>query len=254
MAHRYAVYLTPDPEHPLWSAGGAWLGRDPSLPSSAMDRPPAGRRQPWYYGFHATLKAPMRLAPGLREEAWIGAVQALAADWAAFECPALQVSRLGTNLALRPTEPVSVDHPLWRLARACVTELDGWRAPLSEAELRHRLAKTVLDTEQQDLLARWGYPHVLHRWHWHFTLTDRCDDPALLGHGQREAQAHFAQALAEPMCATALTVFVEEAPGVPLRLIHRAPLLGAASPDAGPLELQKSRRPGRQNPGATVLV
>lgn len=254
MAHRYAVYLTPDPEHLLWSAGCAWLGRDPFSAATEVSGPPAGRRQPWRYGFHATLKAPMRLAPGLREDDWLEALQAFAAERQPFDCPPLQVSRLGATLALRPREPVQPAHPLWDLARACVTDLDVWRAPLCEAELMHRRAKTVLDDEQMDLLALWGYPHVLHRWHWHFTLSDQARDFAELARWHEAADSHFAEALTEPLRATALSVFVEDAPGRPLRAIQRFGLGDASCLSGPPLEVQKGRPEHQCDPGATVLV
>lgn len=241
MAHRYAVYLTPDPAHPLWRAGCEWLGRHPFEPHAPGQEPPAGRRQPSRYGFHATLKAPMRLAPGLTESDWLRAVQALADAWGPFECPALTVSRLGDSLALRPEAPVGSDHALWRLARDCVTDLDLWRAPLSQSEWLYRCAKTVLDEEQRALLMRWGYPHVLHRWHWHFTLTDRAPDRDQLAIWHHEAQQHFAQALAQPMRVTALNVFVEEAPGEPLTALRRFELPVRPPLDGSPLEVQNPR-------------
>ena len=60
---RYAVYWTPPADHPLWRAGCDWLGRDAER--AQVDRPGEGpealTRAPRRYGFHATLKAPMRL-------------------------------------------------------------------------------------------------------------------------------------------------------------------------------------------------
>ncbi len=254
MAPRYAVYLTPDPAHPLWSAGCEWLGRHPFETEGGAPIPPVGRSQPGRYGFHATLKAPMRLAPGLKVEDWLQAVQALADTWEPFDCPALRVSRLGDSLALRPEEPVSPDHPLWRLARACVTDLDAWRAPLSESEWAYRCAKTSLDDEQRALLLRWGYPHVLHRWHWHFTLTDRASDRAQLAIWQQVAQRHFAHALDTPMRATALSVFVEESPGQPLQAVQRFVLRPRSSVDTPTLEVQNPwQRAGTAPVGAVPV-
>ena len=61
---RYAVYLTPPDGSGLLRAAEAWLGRSaygrptgpPAAPDAAMASVPAR------YGFHATMRAPFRLA------------------------------------------------------------------------------------------------------------------------------------------------------------------------------------------------
>ena len=72
LAPRYAVYWMPEPGHPLWAAGCTWLGRDGGAGGAGGG--PARRHvaSPWRYGFHATLKAPLRFAPGVRENDWSG--------------------------------------------------------------------------------------------------------------------------------------------------------------------------------------
>ena len=65
---RLGLYYCPRRDDPLFMAGAAWLGRDPE--SGAMVAQPdiAGIQEVTAeargYGFHATLKPPMRLAPG----------------------------------------------------------------------------------------------------------------------------------------------------------------------------------------------
>ncbi|MEI7447890.1 MAG: DUF1045 domain-containing protein, partial [Burkholderiales bacterium] len=138
-APRYAAYWLPATTHPLWAAGCAWLGRDPrdGGPGSGPARPWASA--PWRYGFHATLKAPCRLASGATESGWLDAVGAVAARHAAFELPALRVATLDDFLALRPVADPPADHPLRRLADDCVAGLDALRAPPEAAELARRL-------------------------------------------------------------------------------------------------------------------
>ena len=65
---RVAVYYAPEPDDPLWAAGNRWLGRDPDT-GATLQRPdaidiPNLTDEPAGYGLHATLKPPMRLAPG----------------------------------------------------------------------------------------------------------------------------------------------------------------------------------------------
>lgn len=215
---RYAVYFTPPPEHPLWRAGCDWLQRDATtdvVPTAT--RPHIG--EPRRYGFHATLKPPMRLAPGRDEASLLDAIARLADDTPRFGMPALSVQWLSDFLALRPVEEFGRRHPLHRLADRCVIELDAWRAPPSAEELQRRLAKP-LDTTSRVLLMQYGYPHVLDGWRFHMTLTDARAPEEL----ERAARTQFADALSVPLGFDALSLFVEDAPGTPLRLQQRFPL------------------------------
>ncbi|MCK6433251.1 MAG: DUF1045 domain-containing protein [Burkholderiaceae bacterium] len=218
---RLAVYWVPAPDHPLWVAGCQWLGRDPHVGDAPEQRPPAYARDPWRYGFHATLKAPMALRPGCSEERFLSAVAALAARHRDFALPPLQANWLAGFLALRPSSAPAPGHPLRRLADACVTELDDCRAPmdLTEIERRGSALPPAHHDEQLALLRRWGYPHVLGHWRFHLTLSDRdpADAPALLA----RARTHFARALEQPLRAHAIAVWREDAPGAPLRLLER---------------------------------
>jgi hypothetical protein len=220
---RYAVYYSPAPAHPLWRAGCAWLGRDPT--TDDMPPAPAHRREPWRYGFHATLKAPMRLREGAAEADLLQALATLAQRLQPFAMPALRVRPLHDFLALRPTEPPVATHPLRELADACVRELDALRALPTAAELE-RAARRPLSPRQQAQLASVGYPHVFDDWRFHMTLSDalaaaQADTLAGL---QREAEQHFAAALAVPLACDALSLFVEAAPGQPFRLQRRIAL------------------------------
>lgn len=220
---RYAVYYAPPPSHVLWHAGCDWLQRDPTA-DEARHPTRAHVGAPWRYGFHATLKAPLRLAPGCSEAGLCDAVARLAQRTPRFEMPALSVQWLADFLALQPQAPLPATHPLRRLADACVTELDAWRAEPSPDELSRRLA-TPMSAEQRALLQRHGYPHVLGHWRFHMTLTDPLPpDAALRAELQQAAQHHFASALRQPLDCDALSVFVEPAPGQPFRLLHRYPL------------------------------
>lgn len=220
---RCAVYWAPEIDHPLWQAGCDWLGRDPAR-DEAIGTPHEATDAPRRYGFHATLKAPFTPA-GDRGD-FEQALGALAATLPRFAMPPLHVDWLSDFLALRPAVPIAPEHPLRHLADTCVRELDTWRAPLSEAELQRRLANGALDDVQQALLRRFGYPHVLDRWRFHMTLTDSvpAGSRALRERLQRDAQAHFAAALAQPLHCESLSLFVEPAPDAPFRLARRFPL------------------------------
>jgi len=218
-APRYAVYFTPPPAHALWRAGCEWLGRDPAQASPGPLQSWVG--EPWRYGFHATLKPPMHLTEGRNETALHDALAQLARRFTRFSMPALAVAPLSGFLALQPIGPVHAEHALRRLADACVVELEPWRAPVAAEKLARR-DNGRLDDVQRLHLQRYGYPHVLSSWRFHMTLTNTLgDDAALMARAEREARAHFAPALAEPLDCEAISLFVEPGPGEPLLLTHR---------------------------------
>lgn len=210
MTARHAVYWVPDAAHPLWDAGVAWLDRGPHRASA--------RR----YGFHATVKAPMRLnAPPERFAEALGAV---AAAHRPVPLPAFAVGWLRGFLALLPAAPRPAGFDA--LATDCVQALDRFRVPHDAAERDRRAAG--LDAEQVQLLDTWGYPHLFHRWTMHLTLSDEIDDPALRVALHAEASAWFADALAVPPGAGELAWCVEAAPGAPFQLQRRFRIGGAA--------------------------
>lgn len=208
---RYAVYFVPEDDHPLGQAGESWL---------VAGRP--WTEAPRRYGFHATLKAPMGLARGVDEARLCERLGALVAGRRGFAMPALQVAWLGAFLALRPVEPLAPGHPLQQLADACVTGLDDLRAPLTPQELARRRPE-ALGPRQRELLAAYGYPHVLEAWHFHMTLSDPL---AGLDNAQAHAVAdaarqHFGAALRQPLHCRQVALCIEPEPGGPFRLHRR---------------------------------
>jgi hypothetical protein len=225
---RYAVYWLPEATHPLWARGCEWLGRDPRSGawSGQLLRPHTA--MPASYGFHATLKAPIRLAPRCTLEGLLRAVAAIAARHAVFPMPALRVSSLGRFIALRAAAPVDASHPLRELARDCVVALDPMRRPASAAELTRRRA-AGLTAEAEARLARWGYPQVLEAWEFHMTLSEAWGNPQDPGAEAMSAAAqhHFADALSLPLECRSIWVCEQAAPDSPFQPRWRFPLLGS---------------------------
>jgi hypothetical protein len=89
---RYAIYWAPDPADPLHAAGATWLGRDPetgaACPQPDFSGLAALTADPRRYGFHATLKPPLRLRAGRTYEDLRQATATLAGSRAAFALPA----------------------------------------------------------------------------------------------------------------------------------------------------------------------
>ncbi len=214
---RFALYLVPAADHPLWLAGCEWLGRDPERGTSMADAP--HRIEPRRYGFHATLKPPFALRDGATRSQLLAALSHFADERAPFDLPALAVARLGDFIALRPVDgdATAEGRPLRTLADDCVRLFDDFRRPPTADETARRLG-AGLDAQQRANLARWGYPHVFAHWRFHMTLSDSL--PAVDGL-LAAAREHFATALAEPLRCDGVALFVEDAPGADLRLERR---------------------------------
>lgn len=175
---RYAIYYMPR-DGDLATFGAHWLGWDAArgceVPQPDVPELEALTRTPRKYGFHGTLKPPFRLAPGTTPQTLSQAVAALAKTVAPATAPGLQLSRLGRFFALTPEGD---DTGIARVAAACVTELDSFRAPLNADELAKR-RKSPLSPRQEVLLEEWGYPYVLEMFRFHLTLTGQVPREAL---------------------------------------------------------------------------
>ncbi len=222
---RVAIYYAPPPDDILTTLATTWLGRDPATNAPAVQPTLSGIQEataePRRYGFHATLKPPMQVAPGRTWTELLAAVRAMAATIAPFELPPLAVHDLRGFLALRETAPCPA---LQALADACVEHLDAFRAPISSAELARRRA-SGLTAEQDALLMRWGYPYVFDEWFFHMTLTRRLSlrEKAFF---LPAAEAHFAPALAAGRVVSDVCVFTQATPDAAFTIAERVPLLG----------------------------
>ncbi|WP_435093832.1 DUF1045 domain-containing protein [Clavibacter michiganensis] len=238
---RVAVYAIPGvgSEDPvgilLRERAEAWLGRSVVGGSSA---PAPGAPAGWTraevdaitvdarrYGFHGTLKAPFRLADGRDVAGLEAAVAELAGSRDPVALPGLRVASLGGFLALVPTGPVPA---LDALAADVVMRLDGFRAPPTAEETARR-DPASLSPRQRELLETWGYPHVLDRFRFHLTLTDRIPTAAR-PRAEAALLAWFADATDRPVAVDALAVVVEDVPGAPFRLHSVHPLHIRATP------------------------
>ena len=216
---RYAIYFTPGQNDPLARTAASWLGRDPF--TNAQPQPPvvsslsqaeiafhtASARR---YGFHATLKAPFRLADDQTESALDHAVAAFSAGVEPIMLSQLVPARLDGFLALVPGGPApDVD----RFAGEVVTAFDRFRAPLSEAEISRR-NPDALSQEEFRNLCQWGYPYVFESFRFHMTLTGRVAEHDL-ARVRAAVDEVFAPVLEKPTTLDGLALFVEPEPGAP---------------------------------------
>jgi hypothetical protein len=222
---RVGVYYCPADDDPLFVAGSTWLGRDPRFLAMVAQPDIPGIEEVTAeargYGFHATLKPPMRLAPGCSWHGLLTAAHVLAKRIAPFALPPLAVTDLHGFLALRETEP---SDPLQALADACVEGLDGYRASPREAELGRRRRAGLIEA-QEAMLVRWGYPYVFETWFFHMTLTRRLSAPE---HSvwRPATEQFFAAAIAAPRRVTDICLFTQSEPGAPFVIAARIPLSG----------------------------
>lgn len=176
---------------------------------------------PRRYGFHATLKAPFRLAEGKSEQDLVSAIAAFAGSLGTVKLPELAVRALGGFVALVPTGPAD---DLNRLAASCVQEFDAFRAPMTDAERARRLSKSSasgLTERQLANLERWGYPYVLDEFRFHMTLTGRLE----AGDRERVTQALselFAN-VPQPNCIADLVIGRQDDADARFVVAHRIP-------------------------------
>ncbi|GJE47598.1 hypothetical protein GOFOIKOB_0623 [Methylobacterium tardum] len=222
MSRRYALYCLPAPGSRLEAFGRGVLGYD-NVSGEPVPHPEglnvlatvtAGART---YGFHATLKAPLRLAAGATEAGLIAAARDLAAAHPPVAVGPLTVAALGAFLALVPEDPPP---GLGLLAAECVAALDPFRAPLTEAERAKRRPER-LDPRGRALLDRWGYPYVFEAFRFHMTLTDALPEAERDAWHRRLSEAYAASG-PEPLVIDALGLLAQDGAG-PFRLLARLP-------------------------------
>jgi len=231
MMPRYAVYFSPAITSPWWAFGAGWLGRNEysnlpleqaKLEEISSEALYAMTQSPRRYGFHATLKAPFHLKSNYGEADLIENLALLSKQLQPVELSALCAVKMGDFVALVPQ---GMSTQLSDLAEKCVTEIDDMRAPLTEFEIARRNVDSS-DVRGQFLLEKFGYPHVLERFIFHFTMSGRVTP--------QEADSLIKKVMnpvallnqKSPLVLDRLCLFVEDSPGVPFRRIADMALTG----------------------------
>ncbi|MGY6710615.1 MAG: DUF1045 domain-containing protein [Rhizobiaceae bacterium] len=228
---RYAIYFTPAREAPLGRVAADWLGRcvygGAVRPRRVVEgfsegelafHTASARR----YGFHATLKAPFRLASDTTEDQLVDALDAFCATREPVLVPRAVLTQMAGFFALVPSEPHG---PLNQLAADVVRAFEPFRAPLTETEIARRNPDALSPAQLRNLHG-WGYPYIFDEFRFHMTLTGRAspaDSPRL----SRAIGSAFGGLLDAPLAVDTLALFVEPEPGAPF-VVHTARTIGPA--------------------------
>lgn len=173
---RYAIYYLPQPDTALWCKASAWLGYDAITGAAAMpdatlaldgDLQGLLTADPRTYGFHATLKAPFRIADGKSESELVTLAAAAAARMRATGSTGLAIAQIGGFFALVPN---SNHTAINALADECVRVFESFRAGMNAQEREKRM-RSKLSPRQIELMDAWGYPYVFEEFRFHMTLT-----------------------------------------------------------------------------------
>lgn len=236
MSERFALYYAPAVSDPLWQLAARWLDRDPAGPrpmAATTGEIPADERRRFTgsarrYGFHATIKAPMQLPPGLKRADLEHELARFAARTAPATIGPIVVSEVEGFIALVAERQSPA---LAALAFDVVDHFDRFRAPLTAAERQKRIHEGRLNPERTRLLERYGYPYVGAEFRFHMTLSDR------LGEGDRArvleaAESWFEPALRQGYDLDRLALFHEPEPGAPFLRVADYPLAAKVTADA----------------------
>jgi putative phosphonate metabolism protein len=172
---RYAIYFVPAADSPFYRFGSSLLrydcysGLDLEQPDEAgLPDDWAGlTEEPRRYGFHATLKAPFRLAHGRDEMELLHAFATFGQQPREIATIRPVVRALSKFTAIVPQDRSAA---LDQLAADCVTYFDAFRAPLTSIERTRRMT-AGFSKQKQSNLERWGYPYVFDDFRFHMTLT-----------------------------------------------------------------------------------
>lgn len=173
---RYAIYFVPSVASALYRFGAELVGYDaytgqPIPFVGGIEAEIEGWKQltadPRKYGFHATLKAPISLAPNRTENELTAAMHEFASTPRRIPVIAPTVRSISNFIAIVPD---SLCPELQKFAEDCVIVFDSFRAPLTGAD-RERRNVSALTDRQVTYLDRWGYPYVLEEFRFHMTLA-----------------------------------------------------------------------------------
>ena len=238
---RYAIYYAAAPDSALHRFGSAALGYDAytgedlPFPHEIVLSAPDWRditRDPRKYGFHATLKAPMVLAPDRTEAELITACDAFASTARRMPRIIPVVAPISGFIAVIPERPSA---ELDCLAADCTRNFDSFRAPLTSHD-RARRNPEQLTPRQREYLDRWGYPHVMEEFRFHMTLTGRLPEDRRDG-VVAMLRKRFASTCIETLVIDRIALFRQDDPPSRFSIIRSWPLRELETVSTAPTQI-----------------
>lgn len=214
MFKRYAVYFLPSGQ---WGdAGSAWLGWDCRTGSYIETSAKNPTMRPRKYGFHATIKAPFRLASDQSDVSLKHALDSFASGLCSIPLSSLQLAQIGSFFAF--TAPQQ-QPDLIAMSSEVVRKLDLFRAPLTDEDIARR-RKSRLTPRQDAQMLQWGYPYVFDDFKFHLTLTGPVKDDKTI---RTRIETAFAGVADKPLVLDTLSIAGEDQNGM-FHEVHRAQL------------------------------
>lgn len=222
---RYAIYFSPKGTK-LADFGARALGYDihsaralPQLALKTLAPAPWAEvtRQARLYGFHATLKAPFRLAPGQTQSALEQAFLDFCNQHRPAPLPDMQVRLHHGFLAVTPAyQPPALE----QLEQAILEGFEPFRAPLTTAEVDRRQPARLTD-RQRSYLARFGYPYILEDFQFHMTLSQNISQAPWSDALREELNQHLVQRVPRnDLSLDTLALVVQPRPLEPFRSLR----------------------------------
>lgn len=257
MAVRYAVYFAPNPQNcldegstsaELHKVMTSLFGRDGLTGEVVPLCVPEGFTEeewrevvktPAHYGLHATLKAPFVLARAGVRPSLMRAVASIASSFTPFALPKMQLAWIADHsveqkVAVQDGAESQDEHEMERgffalvpehagsllpfLERACVIDLDSFRAPLSSEDMVRR---HVNSERERNYLVMWGYHRVLEDFRFHITLTGSIADMALRERVREVLEKALVHVIDRPLCVDSIVLFRQERRTLPFTAVQR---------------------------------
>jgi hypothetical protein len=223
---RYAIYWIPPSGSVLEQFGRSWLGGDLETGEMHDRRIGLGEelaeraaKSPRRYGFHATIKAPFRLASDVTEDDLAEALALFCSKRRLIRSGPLGLERFPSYLALCPQNRRSEIE--W-LASDCVANFDRFRAPLTDADRKRRRGE--LPPLEKLQMEQFGYPYIFSLFYFHISLAGPLEPRELdaVAAALRPALRGFAN---EDFLLGELCLVGDPGDGALFKMISRAPLM-----------------------------
>ncbi len=223
---RYALSFSPSVSSQLFQAGSHWLGRNtysgenisqPQVQGISADRLWELTSYARYYGLQAVIRFPFRLAAEVTLETFFEELEKFAVQQTPLVVSPLKIDQ---DVGVFYLETEHLPNRLLHLTGDAVKIINRLSAPLTPSEYA-RLKAGILSTQEKQNLQNWGYPYVFNQYRFRIWLTSHINHTAEKEVIYSALNRYFSATCADPLMIDAISLFVENGPGEPLRFFHR---------------------------------